>query len=150
MSKADALAHLKSIACSKVSKADTIAHFKGIASTCEGSKAEASKANAVLDINIEKSKCTTRRDAIHSASLHTDTHTLYVIVCAQCVRVFLYTHGEHTLNTPYCDYSWHKSRHARVYRWHTSTRAHGEAHVTVAEGTPDRGWGGCRALIVPY
>jgi hypothetical protein len=25
-----------------------------------------------------------------------------------------------------------------------------EAHVTVAERTPDHGWGGCSGLIVPY
>lgn len=127
MSKADALAHLKGIACSKVSKADTFAHFKGTASTCSGSKAEASKANAVLDINIEKSKYTTRRDATHSCVLayrHTHTYILCHCLCTVRACAAIHTHSENTLTTPSCDYSWHKSRHARVYRWHTSTHAH--------------------------
>jgi len=54
-SKADALAHLKGIPCSKVSKADSFAHCNNM----KRSKAEASKANAVLDTKTEKSKYTT-------------------------------------------------------------------------------------------
>ena len=94
MSKADAFAHLKGIARSKVSKADTFAHFKGIASTCKGSKAEASKANAVLDIHIAKSKCTTRRDAIYSASLHTDTHIPCMSLSVHSACVCFCTHTQ--------------------------------------------------------
>lgn len=147
MSKADALAHCKGIACSKVSKADTFAHFKGTASTCNGSKAEASKANAVLDINIEKSKYTTRRDAIHSCVLayrHTHTYILCHCLCTVRACASIHTHSENTLPhltaiTAGISLGMHAFTDGIRLRMRTTGP---EAHVNVAERTPDRGWGG--------